>query len=360
MFKSIKQTLKNTFSSQTSTSIPELTFKRFHSIYQQMIAQEKNTLTFQIKGLMEPVEVIRYSIPYSIDADELKKAGFSNGLEFLNSLYLKMNITPLDEETLNDAITNELEFDYLHFRFHSLPPSTEKLKSLPHNFLVFFCCTHNQEINATSILFSQKLFFNYVNTALSSKVIDLMYPENEVEKNSFALLEKVLQGSLEFLKSNEIEQLFPSTFKDNVCFDISEKHYYELIEIINPNIKEKKKIKMAEKLFTHLVTKNKKDEGDLVKWIASDYWMSDWKFEAEDVNYFLSSLTGEIIEIDFPEEIYSADLFPFIQLALKQKNLHLMNYNSWGDSYYFIVVDNSKAKSIQETASLLGIDLHTV
>jgi hypothetical protein len=67
---------------------------------------------------------------------------------------------------------------------------------------------------------------------------------------------------------------------------------------------------------------------------------SDWKFDPEDLEVYISDLIDEPFALVLPnKETYSQDLFPFAEQQLAEKGLALLNYDTQGDSYEFLVVN---------------------
>ena len=89
-----------------------------------------------------------------------------------------------------------------------------------------------------------------------------------------------------------------------------------------------------------------------------DCWNSDWKFDPEDAEYFISEMIGEDLNFEYPEETYSHDLFPYIQSALEKRNLELMTYDTHGDNYLFFVANKNDVNRILELSELTKIEIN--
>ncbi|RZJ55013.1 MAG: hypothetical protein EOO44_02920, partial [Flavobacterium sp.] len=86
-------------------------------------------------------------------------------------------------------------------------------------------------------------------------------------------------------------------------------------------------------------------------------WNSDWKFDPEDAEYFISEMIGQDLNFNYPEETYSHDLFPYIQSALEKHNLELLSYETYGDSYLFFVANKEDVGRILQLSELTKIEV---
>ena len=89
-----------------------------------------------------------------------------------------------------------------------------------------------------------------------------------------------------------------------------------------------------------------------------DCWNSDWKFDPEDAEYFISEMIGQDLNFAYPEETYSHNLFPYIQSALEKLDLELMTYDTHGDNYLFFVANKSDVGRILALSELTKIEVN--
>ena len=238
------------------------------------------------------------------------------------------------------------------------------LKHVLHNFIVFFCCTNSLETNDIRILYNHNFFLDYTKAILDTEYIDINAPKNEIQTIAFKEFERVLQGICEYLKIEIPEPiLLPS--QDNLLqeeIEVTVKTFEEFIKLVSRgNIEEKLLQKQAKKLLKNYQkgTNEYRDvEGHFDFFESIDCWNSDWKFDPEDAEYFISEMIGEDLNFEYPEETYSHDLFPYIQSALQKHNLELMTYDTHGDNYLFFVANKNEVNRILELSELTKIEVN--
>jgi hypothetical protein len=89
-------------------------------------------------------------------------------------------------------------------------------------------------------------------------------------------------------------------------------------------------------------------------------WNSDWKFEAEDMEWFVSDVLNEEWTFDYPEDTYSHDLFPYIQKKLAEKDLELMNMDTEGDSYIFFLAKKENVSEILDLSNQMSLGIEKI
>lgn len=342
-----------------------VSFDVMDAVYAYLYNNE-NKFEFKMKGIHENVSVNLYSFPGSFDYEEaqneIKKAGFKNAYEVLNELYAKLNIGPVSEAQIEEG----LEFDYIHIQFYTQPtPEMKKyLKHVLHNFIVFFCCTNSLETNDIRILYNHNFFLDYTKAILDTEYIDINAPKNEIQTIGFKEFERVLQGICQYLKI-EIPEAILLPYQDNLLqeeIEVTVKTFEEFIKLVSRgNVEEKLLQKQAKKLLKNYQkgTNEYRDvEGHFDFFESIDCWNSDWKFDPEDAEYFISEMIGEDLNFEYPEETYSHDLFPYIQSALEKHNLELMTYDTHGDNYLFFVANKNEVNRILELSELTKIEVN--
>lgn len=341
-----------------------ISFDVIEPIYSYLYNQQSN-VEFKVKGIQENVIVNLFYFPGSLDHEEgnaeIKKAGFTNSYEVLNELYKKMNIATLSEENINEG----LEYDFIHIQFYSEPTEEEKkfFKRSIKNFVIFFCCTNSLEINDFKMLYSGRHFFDYTKGLLESELIDPDNPKNESEEIGIRDFKLVLQGICQYLNVEIPKTVELPSDENLVAFEeVTESTFQEFIQLISRgNIEEKELKKQSKKLFKNF-NRPEEDYHDVVEehfllFESIDAWNSDWKFDPEDAEYFISDLIGEDFTFEYPKETYSHDLFPYIQSALEKLNLELMSYNTNGDNYLFFVANKEDVGRILELSELTKIEI---
>ena len=104
------------------------------------------------------------------------------------------------------------------------------------------------------------------------------------------------------------------------------------------------------------------NEGDLAEWLLHEnVFHHDWKFDAEDLSEVLADLLGqEDFALDAPADTYGEDLFPCAQEALAKQQKCLMNYQSYGDSYYFFILPDYQVDTVLRLSQRLHCDLEVL
>ncbi|KRB57343.1 hypothetical protein [Flavobacterium sp. Root186] len=326
---------------------------------------EQSSLELKVKGIKEDVSVNLFYFPGSLDHEEgraeIKKAGFNNSYEVLNELYKKMDIGVLSQ----DVIDQGLEYDFIHIQFYSEPTSDEKkfFKRSIKNFIIFFCCTNSLETNDFKILYSGTHFFDYTKGLLDSELLDFNNPKNESQEIAIKDFKLVLQGICQYLNIEIPESVtLPSSEnlveKEEVTIEIFEA-FVKLVS--RGNIEQKELKKEAKKLFAAFKNEKKdyyeKVEGHFSFFKNINAWNSDWKFDPEDAECFISEMIGEDLNFEYPEKTYSHELFPYIQTALEKRGFELMSYNTNGDNYLFFVANKDDVSRILELSELIKIEI---
>jgi len=345
-----------------------VSFDVMDAIYSYLY-NEDNKLEFKIKGIHDTVLVNLYSFPGSFNYEEaqneIKKAGFKNAYEVLNEIYKKINIGPVSEEQM----LQELEYDYIHIQFYTEPtPEAKKyLKHVLHNFVIFFCCTNSLETNDFRMLYNNSFFMDYTKGILETESIDIKEPKNDTQKIGFKEFERVLQGICEYLEielPDDIE--LPSQEKllpEEV--EVTQETFEEFIKLVSRGDVDEKLVQKQSKKLLKNFKKGHTEYHDIVKgqwdfFESIDAWNSDWKFDPEDAEYFISEMIGEDLNFDYPEETYSHDLFPYIQSALEKRGLELMSYDTHGDNYLFFVANKNDVARILQLSELTKIEVDSL
>lgn len=342
-----------------------ISFDIIDPIYSYLYNQQ-SSLELKVKGIKEDVSVNLFYFPGSLDHEEaqaeIKKAGFNNSYEVLNQLYKKMDIGVLSPEVIEQG----LEYDFIHIQFYSEPTSDEKkfFKRSIKNFIIFFCCTNSLETNDFKILYSGTHFFDYTKGLLESELLDFNNPKNESQEIGVKDLKIVLQGICQYLNI-EIPQSVELPSQENLIEteEVKQETFEEFISLVSRgNIEAKELKKQAKKLF-----KNYQKETEEYHAIVEDHfaffesinaWNSDWKFDPEDAEYFISNLIGEDFNFTYPEETYSHNLFPYIQSELEKSNLELLTYETFGDNYLFFVANKDEVERILALSELTKIEIN--
>lgn len=324
---------------------------------------EQNRFDFRMKGVSDNVFVNLYSFPDSFaheeGRNEINNSGFKNVYEVLNELNKRVGITEVSEEDRKETP----DYDYIHIQFFSnrTPEMKGYLNYISQNFIIFFCCTNSSEANDFKILHTISSFDDYVKGLLETEYVDLSKPKSDLEKIGFKDFENVLQGICEYLKIELPENLvLPSS--ESLMFDaVTIEDFEEFLRLISRGDLEGKLLKnQAKVLFENYGREDDEEEyeEDFDFFEGINCWYSDWKFDPEDAEWFVSEMLGETFSFEYPEETYSHNLFPYIQAELTKQNLELMNYDTKGDSYLFFIVKKEEVNRIIELSELTKMEIH--
>ena len=342
-----------------------ISFDIIDSIYAYLY-HESNNIELKVKGIRDTVSVNLYTFPTSLDHEdgraEIEKAGFKNAYEVLNELYKKIDIGVLTDEIMQQ----ELEYDFIHIQFYSDPSAEVKkyFNYVLNNFIIFFCCTNSAETNDFKILYSSSHFIDYTKGILGTEPLDVKTPKNETQEIGIKDFKIVLQAICQYLEIEIPETVeLPSTENLLEIEEDTINTFEEFVKLVSRgDIEEKELKKQSKKLFKDFKNEAKdyyeKVEGHFDFFEIIDAWNSDWKFDPEDAEYFISEMMGEDLNFNYPEETYSHDLFPYIQSALEKHDLELMTYDTHGDNYLFFLANKNDVNRIVQLSELTKIEVN--
>ncbi|MCL1691543.1 hypothetical protein CMU59_15415 [Elizabethkingia anophelis] len=354
----------------------------FESFYKLFIyLQEENSyVETLVEGQHKVAEMIWYEIPNSYqdsetDLNVLKNNGFSNFYELLNKVHEKAEIglINIEEWLKNDRQYNLMQFN---FRTDSSKEVQSYFKSALHKFYVLFVIVGDgEEINAYRIFYKRGMDYSIAGLLNSVDIVDLNNPDSEIEP-AVAELEKVLAAMSQETRveiNKGITDKYPNA---RVSREVTLQDFKDVLDLANYW-----EIEDLEEKAQYLYEQNYRDKDELIAeleekdedWEYYDdgyfplrfeiihddnYWYSDWKFDPEDIEGIIGAFLDERWNFNYPEETYSHDLFPYIQKALAERDLELMNMNTLGDSYgFFLVKKENVAPLLSLSAKMaLGIE----
>lgn len=353
----------------------------FESFYKLFIyLQEENSyVETLVEGQHKVAEMIWYEIPNSYqdsetDLNVLKNNGFSNFYELLNKVHEKAEIGLIDTE---EWLKNDGQYNLMQFNFRTDPSEEEQsyFKSARHKFYVLFVIVGDgEEINAYRIFYKRGMDYSIAGLLDSIDIVDLNNPDSEIEP-AVAELEKVLAAmSLETgVEINKgITDKYPNA---RVSREITLQDFKDVLGLANYW-----EIEDLEEKARYLYEQNYRDKDELIAeleekdedWEYYDdgyfplrfeiihednYWYSDWKFDPEDIEGIIESFLDERWNFNYPEETYSHDLFPYIQKALAERDLELMNMNTLGDSYGFFLVKKENVVPLLNLSAKMALGI---
>jgi len=335
-------------------------FETFDNLFQYLV-NELNHVSVLVEGLRDEAEMKWYQFPYSYENSEddlevLKRKGFQNFYQLLNVIHEKAAISPVDAEL---DVESDRQYDLMIVNFYVSPNDDEKsyFKRIKCSFYLFFVCENDSdEINAFRIFYSRGLNYT-IEDFLNAKFLeDINNPEPEDEP-FIAGFEKVIAALSQETGVAINKKILDKHPNAQISKEVSLQDFRDLIEMANYW-----KIEDAEKKAQHLYSYSQKDKKELIAELEAqnedddeyyddgyfplrfdiihedNYWYSDWKFDPEDMEGIIEHFLDEEWTFDYPEDTYSHDLFPYIQKALSEKGLELMNMDTLGDSYGFFIV----------------------
>lgn len=356
----MKKFFSKLFKNKSTEDQSLLSFEILNAIYRYLFYENPN-VNFKLKGFFDKIYINRYNFPESFDnyksRSELKSCGFTNIYQVLNKIYAKINIEPISQELIDE----NYPVDFILIQFYSkIVGANSASKNILQNFIIFFCSDEGgSEVNAIKLLYSNNRFFTFfIRNLLDTKFIENNIPQNEIEEKVFQDFETVLIGICQHLKIELPKTILTSNLLPE---EVTQNHFEELISLITLHkIDEKLIKKQAKKMFGKYKKPSEDDNffDDNYKFLENvNCWNSDWKFDPEDAEYFISEMIEEDFTFEHPTETYSHNLFPYIQTALRKYDLELMSFDTQGDNYLFFVANINEMKRIQELSQIIDIKI---
>lgn len=325
--------------------------KLFKSIFEFYEQDDDFNYRTKVIGTDGFCELNYYLIPNAFD---LENQLIPNGINSYEELYAiiapKINFSEVEPGYFDN---NYLQFLHLYFK---TPHPDNKYQWIEHDFLIFCGYQDSDEINVYEVLYSSQFNADFIDFWKKAESCTLHLPVHSDHAEALEIIDDVLLGLCRTMGIGDLESIFVDANKV-VNYEINEQLYVDLLKLINPLTDEKELIKKAKKLYRKLVVDDTEDEGDNADLLLDFYWHSDWKFEMEDLEDFITDTVEKPFDIDIPENIYSANLFPYIQSFLKQNGKLLMNYNSLGDSYFFFIIDLKDVDEVLNQSYFAGIHI---
>jgi hypothetical protein len=199
---------------------------------------------------------------------------------------------------------------------------------------------------------------------LDSELLDFNTPKNESQEIAIKDFKLVLQGICQYLNI-EIRESVELPSAENLIEDeeVTIETFEEFIKLVSRGNADDKLVKKQSKKLLKNFKKGPDNYHESVEahwglFDSVDCWNSDWKFDPEDAEHFISEMIGQDLNFAYPEETYSHDLFPYIQSALEKRNLELMTYDTHGDNYLFFVANKSDVGRILALSELTKIEVN--
>ena len=325
--------------------------KIFKSIFEFYEQDDEFNYRTKVIGTEGFCELNYYLIPNAFD---LENQLIPNGISTYEDLYAiiapKINFSTVEPNYFDENSVN-----FLHLFFKTSHPEN-KFQWIDHDFLIFCGYQDSDEINVYEVLYSSQFDADFIDFWQKAEPCSLILPINSDHAEALEKIEDVLLGLCKTMGIQQLDLMFEDATKE-VYFEVNQQLYFDLLKLINPFAEESEILNRAEKLYQKFVVEEVEDEGDNFDLLLEFYWHSDWKFEFEDLEDFITSAVNQPLEIEIPKDTYSADLFPYIQSFLKQNGKILMNYNSFGDSYFFFIIDLKDVDEVLNKSYFAGVHL---
>jgi hypothetical protein len=333
----------------------------FNKIEEHLVKHEE--ITFKLKTFPETISVFGFCVPDSFQDDESQKqltnSSFSSFYEMVNTFYKRVGMQEIDLNTIDDAVG----YWYVQIIFFTkaINSPNKYIKYDCHNFLITLSNLHGERDDFKMIYF-KGAYNNYIDFFTSAEPIDPQKPKNEEHKFAIENLEKVVYGickkmNVEIPSHLQSKYLDSLVVKTPALLDI-----ITLLQLMSRNTLDDDLVKKETNEFYNFY-KNEHTEYDLHDFLRAVLenleitHYSDWKFDPEDIEFYISEILQEDFTFNYPEDTYGSDLFPIVQSELKKTGRVLMNVQTFGDSYLYIVVNSDDVKVIVELAQALNIKL---
>lgn len=329
----------------------------------------------------ESIHVYYITFPCSFDdydntEQELVKGNFKNLYDVLNQFYANANILPVSEEEQAQG----LEYSFIHLSLQVEPEAklSSFMKTQRHNFFIISHLPPNAAHEGFKVLYSPALFFEYLSNLSKAALFDyknppaaqkhlLKYLEDGLEAvcREFKIATPANKGVFTAKTHLDIKNDFTALLGLLTCNKLPEQETAAAVEelmLIKEDPRAFCKAHQYDDDATAYLADNPQSLNQIVLYALLDehdlLYNCDWKFDPEDISWFISGQLGEDFVFEHPADTYSHDLFPYINKALNSQGLELINLDSDGDNYGFIVVHLEHLPRIIELANLYTIPLH--
>lgn len=333
----------------------------------------KNKNEYFIKNFYfkDRIAIYNWSFPSSWTSDEnmkvsLKRNKLKSLLELVNNFYKNANIKLLTKEDLYSDPDVERYYYQINITLAPIGRFKDFLRLHTHTFYFMYKTTDELgfRIMYSGLVFDEyaglnnSKLFEYLNPDSEQKyLVDALEVAIEAICDEFKIVTKINKGIFLERETPNYKKDFTKLLKLLTRGGIKPKDYKLILDQLT-------QIQIDPENF--IADLNKNEEDDEYEWcfdpanrseINQSFLYSfldennmignsDWKFDPEDLEMFLNDLSGGKITLKVPKETYSANLFPYAKTELDKLDLELINLNSNGDNYGFIVVNKSDTNQI--------------
>ena len=354
-------------------------FETLYTLFKRLV-DNYGAASIKVKQQKGSVNFSWYQLPGSfknsdLEVHVLQQNNFENFYQALNKIYEIAEINPV---SIEEAIENDYQYDLMQIDFDIFRKDIELWTNC--SFYFFFVRENDaSEMNNYRVLYHQNND-GTLQSILDSKRIENLNNPNQEDVVFVEQLEKSVAAFSEFLGiENPLTRKHPQLLVDEKA---TVEDFHTLLSFMNYNKDAKDHLERASILLEQYNDDwNKFKQYDDLEDVDPEYlqayedyeftyfpwrydlldeestWLSDWKFDPEDAEYFINEIIGENCNFDFPENTFSHDLFPYIQKKLSSKGLELMNMNTEGDDYQFFIAKKENVETLLELSNKLDLGL---
>ena len=325
----------------------------------------------------DKIQLFNLSFPSSWTSDEnlkadLKKNNIKSLLDLAANFFKAANLNPLTQENFD----SEFETYYLLFNL-SLDATGRYEGYLKHQTHTFYIITDVEDNEGIRLLYNE-MVFDFYKGVNEAKLFDYLNPTTENQYLCEALEVAIEAICIEFkIETSANKGVFAKKEKPN-----HKKDFAALLQLLSRNTLKPKDCKDVIQELIQIQTDpesfienlelddeyeeyfSAEDKSSMNQWVLFAFLEqndlignSDWKFDPEDLEMFMNDLSGHEIVFEVPAETYSAALFPYAKTVLENFDLELINLNSNGDNYGFIIVNKNDVERIMDLSQEYEIPL---
>lgn len=344
----------------------EIWYEFFSSLYHYCV--EKNDFIYVNCDLYDyELEFIYSTFPYYYSADEekkrFKKLPYDNYYEVFNVIRNTANIAPVDVE---ESLKNEFEYEMWKIEL----PFVKNDKNL--YFIIFFV-VENSGKKTYRILYYYGKDDTLGTIVKDIKDLPIYFPKdnsNIKEAQHFLSSMVALAQYANIELPIDLQERFP-----NLIIELPPciKDFGRVIELINLNPFNDDIKATAQRMYNKFIEEDPVSADpesedfedtsfsgrfDLIN-NETNTWESDWKFDFYEAQTSIQELLlNKNWTFDYHEDLYSEDLFPYIQKSLDKSGLILMNIETWGDYRVFFIAKKENIEEILKLSRKLVLELN--
>lgn len=339
------------------------------------LQEHESYVTLSARGFLGEIEALWMGLPSSFEGEKselalLKKNNFENFYEVVNHVFKKANIDQID---IPNAFEHEEDYYYMKINFKSPPSSVlekEMMKYVTSQFI--FVLVHDKDkVNLDGF----RLFFNRTESYTIESIINNTFIANPNSPTSdmdyyISELEKCLVAFSEYAQipvSDALSKKYPQRF---LFSEPTIEDFKRAIELLNFHPFDGDLDEEAAYLFENFAN-NWEEINEDVDFPSSNYFplrydffnfeenllVRDWKFDPEEMEYFINDMLGIDDEFEYPQDTYSHQLFPYVMKTLEPKGVVMLDLDAEGDSYNFFAVKKENLEEVMELSTRLKLGI---